>query len=91
MINKHLQILRPIIFMGIGLAFAFIGASVDTLNIGSRADLKMAALYQAASPTPAVTTVSQVGSTDQIMLMGVVITVIVILPILFRRSTWTNK
>ncbi len=49
-----------------------------------------AALYQASTPTPIPEAVSQAGSTDGIMLMGVVIVLIVLLPILFRRSTWTK-
>jgi len=93
-IKKHLRILRPAIFIGIGLAFAFIGASIGSIgSFGSSADLGAAAFYQTqlASPTPTITAVSTPGSTDQIMLMGIIITVIVTLPVLFRRGTWTNK
>lgn len=90
-----MRILRPAIFILIGLAFAFIGASVGSIHsLGSSADLGAAALYQVqiASPTPAVAkAVSIPGSTDQIMWMGIIITAIVTLPVLFRRSTWTNK
>ena len=103
MIKKRLRILRPAIFILIGLAFAFMGAAIGSINaFGSGADpsagsgqsLGAAALYQIqlASPTPTVVkAVSIPGSTDQIMLMGIIITVIVTLPVLFRRSTWTNK
>ena len=93
MIRKHLRILRPAIFIGIGLAFAFIGASVGSISsFGSNADLGAAAFYQAATTTPTVVkAVSIPGSTDQIMMMGIVITIIVTLPVLFNRSTWTNK
>ena len=92
--KKHLRILRPAIIIGIGLAFAFVGASIGSISsIGSNADLGAAALYQiqVASPTPTPTPVSIPGSTDQIMLMGIVITIIVTLPVLFYRGTWTNK
>ena len=94
MIKKHLRILRPVIFIGIGLAFAFIGASIGSINsLASNTDLGAAAFYQIqiASPTPTATPISVPGSTDQIMLMGIVITIIVTLPVLFYRSTWTNK
>jgi hypothetical protein len=87
--KKHLRILRPAIFLGIGLAFAFIGASFD--SIGSSADLGAAALSQTITPTPTLEPVSQVGSTDQILLMGFLIVVIALLPVIFRRSTWRNK
>ena len=97
-----MRILRPAIIIGIGLAFAFIGASIGSIgSLGSNADpsagsgqsLGAAALYQVqiASPTPTPTPVSIPGSTDQIMVMGIVITIIVTLPVLFSRSTWTNK
>jgi hypothetical protein len=49
-----------------------------------------AALFQASTPTPIPAAISRAGSTDGIMLMGVVIVMIVLLPILLRRSTWTN-
>gem|GEM_PF-2196645 len=94
-INKHLRILRPAIIIGIGLALAFISVSIGTIgSFASNTDLGAAAFYQAqlASPTPTVVkAVSIPGSTDQIMLMGIIITIIVTLPVLFRRSTWTNK
>jgi len=69
------------------------GASVSAV---SRPDLRfnssaaVAALYQAATPTPAAGAVSRAGSTDGIMVMGVVIVVIVLVPILLRRSMWTK-
>jgi len=93
-IRKHLQILRPAIFIGIELAFALMGASIGSIgSLGSNADLGAAALYQVqiTSPTPTPTPVSIPGSTDQIMVMGIVITIIVTLPVLFYRGTWTNK
>ena len=50
-----------------------------------------------ATPTPQTDTivaaadaVEDVGSTDGIMLMAVVIVLIVIIPILLRRSAWSN-
>lgn len=92
--RKHLRILRPAIIIGIGLTFAFIGASIGSIDpSGSGANLGAAALYQTqiASPTPTAAPVSIPGSTDQIVLMGMLITAIVTLPVLFRRSTWTNK
>jgi uncharacterized SAM-binding protein YcdF (DUF218 family) len=46
---------------------------------------------QILTPTPTPSTgVSQTGSTDWITLMGIIIVLIVILPVLFRRSTWTK-
>jgi hypothetical protein len=39
-----------------------------------------------ATPAPRVDSTSVIGSTNGIMLMGILITLIVILPVLFRRS-----
>lgn len=42
---------------------------------------------QVATPTPvALENISEVGSTDGILIMGVVITIIVIVPMLFRKK-----
>jgi len=53
-------------------------------------DAGVAGFYQAPTPTPIPEAVSRAGSTDGIMLMGVVIVMIVLLPILLRRSIWTK-
>ena len=89
--QKYLRILRPAILIGIGLAFAFISASFDL--IGSSSDVVAATVHQVptASPTPTPAAVSQPGSTDQIVLMGFVLVIIILLPVIFRKSTWTNK
>jgi len=56
-------------------------------------------LVQEATATPTVSTTTiiataearpDVGSTDGIMLMAVVIVLIVIIPILLRRKAWSN-
>jgi hypothetical protein len=84
--KKNLQPLRTAIIFGIGSTLSIIGASIDSL--GSRADLAAAALYQTPTPTPQP--VSQVGSTDGIMLMSLVIAIIILLPIVLHKSTWTK-
>jgi hypothetical protein len=42
--------------------------------------------FQQITPTPPAEGVSEIGSTDGIMLMGVVISIIVILPLFFHRK-----
>ena len=44
--------------------------------------------HQGATPTPGAAPRSDAGSTDGIMWMGVAIVVIVLLPVLTRRSLW---
>jgi hypothetical protein len=49
--------------------------------------LGVVSISQQTTPTPSVDkTTSKVGSTDGIMLMGVVISMIVVMPILFRKK-----
>jgi hypothetical protein len=81
-----------------GVILALISAFVSGTRVSavSESDLLFspnsaaAALYQAATPTPVSGAVSRAGSTDGIMVMGVIIVIIVLLPILFKRSLWTK-
>jgi hypothetical protein len=50
-----------------------------------------AAFFFQATPTPQVQDKSEVGSTDGIVLMGVVIVMIIVVPILLRRKTWADS
>jgi len=50
-----------------------------------------AAFFVQTSPTPQGEDVSEIGSTDGIVLMGVVIVMIVVVPILLRRKTWSEN
>ncbi|MBI5964158.1 MAG: hypothetical protein HY863_11825 [Chloroflexi bacterium] len=44
-----------------------------------------------ATPTPAIDDTTVIGSTDGIMLMGVIISAIIIVPLLFRMKKEKNK
>lgn len=46
---------------------------------------------QIATPTIAETPVSQAGSTDAIMWMGLVIVAIILIPIVFTKATWRGS
>ena len=43
-------------------------------------------IIQQATPTPTAEGTSEIGSTDGILVMGIVITLIVTLPLLFRKK-----
>jgi hypothetical protein len=86
--KKNLRILRPAIMLGIGLSLSVIGASLGPGDAG--ANLAAVALVQTVTPTPTPQAVSHVGSTDGIMLMSIIITIIILLPIVLRRNTWTR-
>jgi hypothetical protein len=91
--KKLLPILRPAALLGIGLIMAVLSAAVGTVSpdMGGNNPLASAQSLQITSPTPTVTgDTSRVGSTDGIVLMGIVIVVIVIMPIWLRRKTWAK-
>lgn len=95
--KRTLRTLYPVFMVLTGIILALLSALVAGASVSalSRPDLRFnsntaAVLYQAATPTPAGAAVSRAGSTDGIMIMGVVIVIIVLVPILFRRSMWTK-
>jgi hypothetical protein len=85
--NRLLHILRPAALIGIGLLLALASAAISGPISGS-SSLASAAL--GGSPTPVPPAVSQVGSTDGITLVSIVIVLIVIIPIMARRKSWEN-
>jgi hypothetical protein len=98
--NKRImRTLYPVLIVltGIILALTSALASGKTVSAVSEPghlinpDLARAALYQGNTPTPVADAVSRAGSTDGIMVMGIVIVIIVLLPILIRRSLWSTK
>jgi hypothetical protein len=86
MAKKHLQILLPVIMIGAGLLLALTASSFTPFPAHGLSGTATANL----TPTTiaSVDSTSQAGSTDGITLMGVIIVLIVVLPVLFRRSTW---
>ncbi len=84
-----LHILRPAALIGIGLLLALVSAALSQPDqMGTNASA--AALAARATATPPAQAVSEIGSTDGIMLMSVIIVLIIVAPILWRRNTW-NK
>ncbi len=63
-------------------------ASMPQANV----DLEAAAFFaQSTATPPAVGDRSEIGSTDGIVIMGVVIVMIVVVPILLRRKSWSDS
>ena len=87
--RRNIPALYPILMVASGILVALISA-ISSPGLVTRSGVVAAALDQAATPTPIPENVSRAGSTDGIMLMGVVLVLIVLLPILLRRSTWTK-
>ena len=88
--KKHRQILLSAILIGIGILIVLTASSFPPL-----ADR---GFYNAVTASPTLITpttpakaASQPGSTNWITLMGVIIVLIVVLPVLFRRPTPTKQ
>ena len=97
--NMNKRILRslyPGLMVFTGIVLALISAFVSSASVSAVSEsnhrfnpnIAAAAIYQASTPTPASGAVSRAGSTDGILAMGVVIVIIVLVPILIRRSLW---
>ncbi len=78
------------IFLALALILALAAAVVDIHSTQAKPALTVVARASIAAPTPTPNGVSHPGSTDGIMLMGVIIVIIVLLPLIFRKSTWTK-
>jgi hypothetical protein len=77
---------------GVALAFiifVFVLAAASNLDHPTASARSMSAASQSlqiTTPTPPVENISEVGSTDGIVITGVVIVIIVTLPVLFRKK-----
>ncbi|MGA7192464.1 MAG: hypothetical protein WBW94_02460 [Anaerolineales bacterium] len=89
MTKKYLRVLLPAIIIGIGILLALTASSFAPFPDHGLSRAAIANLTP--TPTASAYTTSQAGSTDWITLMGVIIVLIVVIPVLFRRSTWTKQ
>lgn len=84
------RFVRRIITLGLGILLALLSAAVTyAVPPVVEGDLGAAAFF-ALQPTatPAPQNLSEIGSTDGIVTMGILIALIVIVPILLRRKSW---
>jgi len=88
--KKHRQILLSAFLVGIGIMIVLTASSF--MPLADRGSYNMVtASPTLITPTASAKVVSQPGSTNWITLMGVIIVLIVVLPVLFRRSTPTKQ
>lgn len=87
--NRLSGLLRLAVVTVIGLLMAISSAAASRMEIHSQS-LNGAPLNLQATVTPVVKTVSEIGSTDWITLVSVVIVLIILVPILALRKSW-NK
>jgi len=83
------KIARPLITLGIGLFLALLSAALTYFPPpDTQSQISSAALFSQATPTPEQTDKSEIGSTDEIAVLGIAICIIVILPIILQRKSW---
>ena len=83
------KFVRPIITLGLGLVLALFSAALTySAPPVTQGDLAAAALLIQPTKTPQPEGLSEIGSTDGIIVMGFVIALIVLIPILLRRKSW---
>jgi len=86
------RFIRPAIILGISLMIALTSAAITyTEKISSLGYSTTASILLQNTSTPqAEEDRSEIGSTDMIALMGGVITLIVLVPILLQRTSWSR-
>ena len=84
--------LRPIITITLGLILALFSAALTySTPPGVEGDFGAAAFFMQPTSTPPSQGRSEIGSTDGIVTMGILIALIVIIPILLRRESWLES
>ena len=83
------RFIPPLITIGLSLLLALMSAAI-TYSSPSNAQMNLTAdaFFMAVTPTPQPQGKSIIGSTDQIVIMGGVISAIIVVPILMSRRSW---
>ena len=83
------KLIRSTLMIGLSLALALFGAAITyKAQASPLPNLSGATLSFQTTPTPPVEDNSKVGSTDQIIIMGGVIALIIFAPIFISQRTW---
>ena len=83
--------MRPFITIGLGCILALLTAALSySAPPPMNADIG-AVIFMQPTSTPQPRDLSEIGSTDGIVIMGVLIALIVIVPILLRRKSWLEN
>lgn len=81
--------MRPIITVGLGLVLALFSAALSySASPSTPANPGSADTILQATMTAQPGDVSEVGSTDGVLVMGFVIALIILIPILLQRKSW---
>ena len=87
--KKYSKRFHTILFVLIALFLIVSGAVLRTIKL-SGAELGAAAFYAQVTSTPQVEDASEIGSTDGIVLLGIIIVLLVVVPILLQRKSWSS-
>lgn len=82
-INRHFGLFSLLLFL---LVTALVLTSFHQPTVLAQQTTAALTLQQETTPTPVLQAADEIGSTDGILLMGVVIVLIVILPLLFHKQ-----
>ncbi len=87
--KKYLKRIYAIFFILIILFLMITGSALRQERLGSQ-EMGAAAFYVKETPTSQVQDDSEIGSTDGIVLMGVIIVLLIVVPILLKRKSWSD-
>jgi hypothetical protein len=89
------KLMRPIVTIGLGIVLTLFSAALNYSYSASPAiqgTVSATAVFLQSTPTTTTTPqpedLSEIGSTDGIITMGIIISLIIIIPILLRRKSW---
>ena len=91
LIRRTALLARPLITVGVGFALALFSAALTYSTqpaMGGSLSNGAAAFFLQSTSTPQPKDMSEIGSTDGIVIMGILIALIVIVPILLQRKSW---
>jgi hypothetical protein len=87
------KLMRPIITVGLGSLLALFSAAISYSTPPAMEGAFGAATFLVLQPTstPKPKDLSEIGSTDGIVVMGILIALIIIVPILLHRKSWMES
>jgi len=90
LIHRTASLVRPIIAVGVGSLLALFSAALTYSSPPAMEGAFGAAAFLVLQPTatPKPKDLSEIGSTDGIVIMGFLIALIIVIPILLRRKSW---
>lgn len=90
---RHASLVRSIITIAIGFLLALYSAALTYSTPPAMDSTFSATAFFSIQPTstPQQKDLSEIGSTDGIVIMGFLIALIIIVPILLRRKSWMEK